>query len=194
MDYAEKFLKSRCQDCIIDRPIRLETKVSIKRSNKSNMNLGIREAFWEGIVLYDANLESGEIISIRDIEYLIQTVDYDPSSFECAFFSAKCNATLQHKRLVKDVDKNFNPIEQWKDVNPDKIDVPSYGEIVTYRMMQEDPGLEEGTKYTFQISKSLGVRRLDRIRFENNNYQVISIDDIGMNGVVRCQVSEDFRA
>lgn len=191
MDYAEKFLKSRGQDCIVDRPIPIETKVSIKRSTKSNMNLGIREAFWEGVVLYDAGLESGEIISIRDIKYLVQTVDYDPSSFQCAFFSAKCNAILQHKRLVKSVDENFNPIEEWKGLNSD---VPSYGEIVTYRMTQEDPGLEEGTKYTFQISKSLGVRRLDRIRFENNNYQVISIDDIGMNGVVRCQVSEDFRA
>lgn len=191
MAYAEKFLKSKGQDCIIDRPIPVNTKVSIKRSTKSNMNLGIREAFWEGLVLYDAKLQSGEIITIRESKYLIQTVDYDPASLECAFFSAKCNATIQHQRLVKDVDENFNPVEEWKDLN---TDVPSYGEIITYRMTQEDPGLLEGTKYTFQVSKVLELKELDRIIYDGKNYEVVSIDDIGMSGIYRIQVSVDLRA
>ena len=100
MSYAEKFLKSRGQECIIDRTPSVSTKVSIKRSTKASRDLGIREGYWEGFILYDSNIKSGEIITIRDTKYLIQSTNYDHASMECAFFSAKCNAIIQHKRYV----------------------------------------------------------------------------------------------
>ena len=40
----------------------------------------------------------------------------------------------------------------WETIN---ADIPSYGEVITYRMIQQDPGLLEGTKYTLQVPKSL---------------------------------------
>jgi len=190
MSYTEKFLKAKGQDCIINRPIPVFTKVSIKRSTKASRDLGIREGYWEGLILADSNLKSGEIITILDTKYLVQSVNYDPASLECAFFAAKCNAIIQHKRYVIDVDENYNTIQVWKTIN---ADVACYGEIITYRLKQEDPGLLDSTKYTFQIPKSLGVKLLDRFVFDGKNYQVVSIDDIGMSGVARCQVSEDLR-
>lgn len=193
MSYAERFLKSKGQDCIIMRNPPVKTKVSVKRSTKASMNIGIREGFWEGLVLYDAMLQSGEIIDIRDVKYLVQTVSYDPASMECALFAAKCNAILKHKRYVEDLDENNNIIQEWQDVNPDFINIPSYGEIITYRLRQEDPGLLDSTKYTFQVPKSLGVVMLDRFVFNDDNYQVDSIDDVGMAGVARIQVSQDTR-
>lgn len=193
MSYAEKFLKSRGQDCIIERTIPVNSKVSIKRSTKASRDLGIREGYWEGLILYDAGLKSGDILSIRDIKYLVQTVDYDPASMECALFAAKCNAILKHKRYVEDLDENNNIIQEWQDVNPDFINIPSYGEIITYRLRQEDPGLLDSTKYTFQVPKSLGVVLLDRFVFNDDPYQVDSIDDVGMAGVARIQVSQDTR-
>lgn len=193
MSYAEKFLKSKGQDCIIERTIPVNSKVSIKRSTKASRDLGIREGYWEGLILYDAGLKSGDILSIRDIKYLVQTVDYDPASMECAFFSAKCNSILKHQRYVEDLDEYNNIIQEWQNVNPNKVNIPSYGEIITYRLRQVDPGLLDSTKYTFQVPKSLGVILLDRFVFNGDPYQVDSIDDVGMAGVARVQVSQDTR-
>lgn len=191
MSYAEKFLKSKGQDCTINRSTPLETKVSIKRSTNASRDLGAREGYWEGLILYDASLVSGEIITIRDNKYLVQTVNYDPASLECAFFAAKCNALVQHKRYTETVDENNNLIKQWPTINSD---VSCFGEVVTYRLRQEDPGLLDSTKYTFQVPKSLGVKELDRFVYDNNNYQVESIDDIGLSGVARVQLATDTRA
>lgn len=192
MTYAKKFLISRGQECIIDRTPSVTTKVSIKRSTKASRDLGIREGYWEGLVLSESNLKSGEIISIRDVKYLIQSSNYDPASGETAFFSAKCNATIQHKRYVRDVDENYNPIQEWRDVNTNKLDIPCYGEIVTSRLRQEERGLLENTVYIFQVPKSLGTAMLDRI-VHKKNYQVVSIDDIGLEGVDRIQLAIDTR-
>ena len=190
MSYASKFLTSRGQDCIIEREIPVDAKVSIKRSTKASRDLGIREGYWEGLIVNDSNLKSGEIISIRDTKYLIQSTNYDHASSEIAFFSAKCNIVFDHKRYVDDVDENFNPIQGWGDINDG---VPSYGEVITSRLRQEDPGLLDGTIYILQVPKTLGVIELDRIIFSSEKYQVASIDDIGMSGISRIQLSRDFR-
>lgn len=193
MSYAEKFLKAYGQDCIIERTVPVNTKVSIKRSTKASRDLGIREGYWEGLTLLEVNLKSGEIISIRDEKYLVQSTNYDHASKECAFFAAKCNAVIQHKRYVEDVDDNFNPIQEWRDVNPEKVNIPCYGTIVTAKLRQEEAGLLDNTIYIFQVPKSLGVRKLDRFVFNGDNYQVNSIDDIGLAGVARVQLGMDNR-
>lgn len=189
MSYAAKFLKSKGQDCIINRATPINTKVSIKRSTNASRDLGSREGYWQGLILADANLQSGEIITIGNNMYLVQTVTFDAASGECAFFAAKCNAVLQHKRYEEDT-KNGNIIREWDTLNSD---VYSYGEIVTYRLRQEDPGLLDSTKYVFQVPKSLGVKLLDRFVFNDENYQVVSIDDIGLGGVARVQAAADIR-
>lgn len=190
MSYAKRFLKSRGQDATIERTPPVNTKASIKRSTKASRDLGIREGYWEGLIPYEVSLQSGEILTIKSDKYLIQSANYDHASLECAFFSAKCNAIIQHKRLVEDVDENWNSITVWSTVNPD---VPCYGEIVTYRLRQEDPGLLEQTRYILQVSKSINARELDRIVLEGSNYQVESIDPLALSGVVRIQLGIDIR-
>lgn len=190
MSYAGNNLKARGQDCTINRTPPLSSKVSIKRSTRSSRDLGIREGYWEGLILSDSNLQSGEIITIGANNYLVQSVNFDPASTEYAFFAAKCNAIIQHQRYEEDVDENGNVVHGWKTKN---ADVSCYGEIITYRLRQEDPGLLDGTKYTFQAPKSLGIVMLDRFVYDGNNYQVASIDGIGMSGVVRVQLQEDNR-
>lgn len=190
MSYAKKFLKSKGQDCVINRPIPFNTKVSIKRSTRASRDLGIREGYWEGLILADSNLKSGEIITIRDNKYLVQSTNYDPASMEYAFFSAKCNATIQHKRDVEEIDDSNNIIQEWQTINPD---VACYGEIVTSRIRQEEPGLLDNTIYIFQVPKTLGVIMLDRFVHSGKNYEVVSIDDVGMAGVARIQLGIDNR-
>ena len=55
------------------------------------------------------------------------------------------------------------------------------------------PGLLEGTIYLFQVPKSMMVKELDRIRYNEKNYQVVSIDDIGLDGVLMLQLAKDLR-
>ena len=192
MSYAGNFLKSKGQDCTINRTPTVTSKVSIKRSTRSSRDLGSREAYWEGLILADALLQSGEVLTIVSDKYLVQSVNADPMSTEHAFFSAKCNAVLQHKRETETLDENNNPIKVWADVNPAMPDVDAYGEIVTYALRQYDPGLLEQTRYIFQVPKSVGVQLQDRIVY-NGNLQVVSVDDVALKGVYRLQLAVDLR-
>jgi hypothetical protein len=190
MSYAGKFLKSKGQGCTINRTPAATSKVSIKRSTRSSRDLGSREAYWEGLILADALLQSGEVLTIGADKYLVQSVNADPASAEHAFFAAKCNAILQHKREEETLDENNNPIKIWATIN---ADVDAYGEIVTYQLRQFDPGLLEQTRYIFQVPKSLGVLELDRIVYNGDNYQVVSIDDVALKGIDRIQLAVDLR-
>lgn len=190
MSYAKKFLNSKGMDCTIQRPTPFLTKVSIKRSTNSVYNVGVREAFFEGLIPLDSNLISGEVLTINNDKYIAQTVNYDVASKELEFYCAKCNTIVQHQRYKETVDENYNVVMAWETINSN---IPAYGDVVTYRMIQQDPGLLEGTKYTLQIPKSLGVELLDRFVFNNEKYQVASIDSLGLDGVVRCQLQTDLR-
>jgi hypothetical protein len=192
MSYAGKFLKSKGQECTINRIPSATSKVSIKRSTRSSRDLGSREAYWEGLILADALLQSGEVLTIGDDKYLVQSVNTDYASSEHAFFSAKCNAVLQHKRETDGLDENNNPVKVWNDVNPVKPNIDAYGEIVTYQLRQFDPGLLEQTRYIFQVPKSIGVQLQDRIVY-NGNLQVVSVDDVALKGIVRIQLAVDLR-
>jgi len=189
MTYANKFIKSKGQDCTIERSVPLNTKVSIKRSTNGTRDLGAREALWQGLIPIEDNLLSGEYLTIEGKKYLVQTVSYDHASKESAFYCAKCNAIIEHKRYVDDVDENFNPIQEWKTLNSD---VGSYMEVVTYRLRQVDPGLLDSTKYTFDVSKDLGVELLDRFVFNGENLKIDSIAPV-LDGVSRLQASPDVR-
>lgn len=190
MSYAGNFLNSKGQACAILRDPIITSKISIKRSTKSSRDLGSREAYWEGLILADTAVQSGEIIQIHDDKYLVQSTNPDPASGETALFVAKCNAIIQHWRYIEDTDNNGNLVQEWRTLH---ADVPCYGEIITYRLRQEDPGLLDSTKYTFQVPKALGVILLDRFVYGNKKYQISSIDDIGMPGIARAQCEDDIR-
>jgi hypothetical protein len=193
MSYAGNMLKARGQTCTINRNPVVTSKVSIKRSTRASRDLGVREAYWEGLILADAALQSGEVLTIGADDYLVQSSNFDPASSCTAFFAAKCNAVLQHKRETDGVDENNNPVKVWNDVNPAVPNVDAYGEIVTYSLRQFDPGLLEQTRYIFQVPKAIGVMELDRIIYNDDNYQVVSIDDVALKGIDRIQLAVDLR-
>jgi len=190
LSYAEKFIKSKGLDCIINRPTPLNVKVSIKKSTNSSRDFGVREALWEGLIPIDSNLISGEVLTIKSDKYIALTVEYDLASDEYMFYCAKCNLTVEHKRYEETADDDLNIIQTWLSK---KSNISAYGEVITYRLIQQDPGLLEGTKYTLQVPKSLEVELLDRFVYNNEKYQVVSLDDVGLIGVVRCQLSADTR-
>jgi hypothetical protein len=190
MSYAANFLKAHGQICTIERDVPITSRVSIKRTTKSTNNVGNREALWEGLILADAGLQSGEILTIGADKYLIQSVNHDPASGEDVFFAAKTNVVLTHKRYVETVDENGNIVQEWQTLHSN---VYSYCDVDFYRLLQYDIGLFDPTKYIFQVSKSLGVAKLDRFVLNDVNYQVANIDDIVLTGIARIQLESDTR-
>jgi hypothetical protein len=186
---GEKFLKAKGLDCTIKRTPIVTSKVSIKRSTRASRDLGVREGYWEGLILLDASLASGEVMTIGTDDYLVQSTNFDPASSATAFFAAKSNATLQHMR-ISEYAVGGNVVQAWVSMN---ANVKAFGEIVTYRLRQEDPGLLDQTRYIFQVPKSISAMELDRIVYNGDNYKVVSIDDVALKGIDRLQLGFDER-
>lgn len=189
MSYTSRFLESRGQPCTVLRDIPISSKVSMKRATKATGNLAVRDAYWEGLILSSANLASGEVIEVDGIQYLAQTVETDYASGETHFFAAKVNAVLDIQRYEETV-VDGNIVQQWVMVAQD---VPAFGEIITAAMRRYDEGIADNARYFFQIPKSIGVRKLDRVIYNDGLYCVESVDDVMLGGVVRIQVSVDTR-
>lgn len=202
--YATKYLKAKGQDCQIPRPIvgvadglgetydpdyKYPTKISLKRATKAIRIYGAREAHWEGLILSDSNLISGEIFEANNMTFLVQSVNNDPATGELAWFAVTVNAILGHWRFEKEYDENFNLIEEWVE----KGDVHSYGEIITAELRQRDPGLLEGARYVFQCPKDADIQLLDRVVFDGEHYMVEAVDPVAMPGIVRIQAGIDTR-
>ncbi|MCX7772920.1 MAG: hypothetical protein N2376_07395, partial [Clostridia bacterium] len=100
------------------------------------------------------------------------------------------NALLNHKRFSELLDENNHIIKAWDTLHSG---VPAYGEIITSRMRQEDPGLLDGARYIFKVAKSLGVQVFDRMVHGDSAFEVLSVDDIALPGVLRIQLGADVR-
>ena len=187
--YATKFLKSKGQDCTILRsPVNISTKVSLARATRAIRIYGAREAHWQGLILSDSGLVSGDVFQANNMTFLAQSVNNDPASSELAWFAVIVNATLGHWRLEEKVEDG-NIIVEWDE----KDDVYAFGEVITAELRQRDPGLLEGTLYIFQVPKNANMKELDRVVYEGKNYRVNSIDNIAMDGIVRIQAGIDTR-
>ncbi len=190
MSYAIKYLQSKGQDCVILRsPQNIFTKISLSRATKAIRVYGAREAHWQGLILADSGLVSGDVFQANNMTFITQSVNIDPASGELAWFAVLVNAELGHWRLEETVDEYGNIVQEW--VN--RGNIYAFGEIVTAELRQRDPGLLEGTLYIFQVPKNSGVQLLDRLVYEGKNYEVHGIDDIAMQGVMRVQAKKDTR-
>ena len=193
MGYAARYLNAVGQTCTILRNPVDASKVSMKRSTSAIRDFGAREAHWEGLILASAELVSGNVFEVDGIKYLVQSVVFDPASGETAWYAVKTNALLIHQRHTKTADADYNLVGEWETIH---AEVPAYGEMVTAELRQMDPGLLETTRYYFQVPNYEGgdrVAMMDRIIFDGNNYKVDAMNDVGMPGVFRVQLSQDVR-
>lgn len=190
MSYAARYLQAHGQACIIKRTPEVQSYVSLKRSTRGTRDPGTRDAYWEGLILAESLLASGEVIEIGGTQYIVQSVDGDPASGELAFFAAKVNASLTHQRYEETVDEYGNIIQQWTTLN---ASLPAFGQAVTAALRQADPGLLETTRYLFFVPKTAGVRVMDRLVLGGENLQASAVDEIMLPGVARIQAGQDVR-
>jgi len=141
-------------------------------------------------MLAASNLVSGEVFQIGSDKYLTLSAGTDPATGELSVLAAKTNATLTHKRYTETVDEFGNITQAWPTLN---ADVPAFGQIVTAALKQVDPGLLDSARYVFQVAKNPGVQPMDRMVYNGANYQVESVDDVALAGVVRLQLGVDTR-
>jgi len=97
---------------------------------------------------------------------------------------------MQHLTYTEKLNEDNKVVKVWEIAH---AHVYAFGSIVTYELRQYDPGLLSSTRYLFHVSKSLGVKELDRLVYNGKDYQVDVIDDIGLPGVDRVQLSVDVR-
>lgn len=192
MTYAEKFLNSHGQTITIQRNPTVTTQMSLKRSTKAVRDPGIRDSSWEGLVLSDSNLVSGEIFSVGTDKYLVQSANLDVASGAIAFFAAKVNSTLTPLRRTEELDDEYNLVVTWK-WTPASTTIDAFGQVVTYALRQYDPGLLESSRYIFYLPSSYGVEVLDRLVLNGENLMVNAIDPLMLEGVVRVQAGTDTR-
>jgi hypothetical protein len=190
MSYHSIYLQAKGQICTILRSVPINSKVSLKRSTRASRDLGMREGYWEGTILLDASLTSGDYFTVGNDKYLTQSTNFDPQSSCTAVFAAKTNAIMHHCR-ISEVAISGNIQTSWPVVN---ASVAAYVEVVTYSLRQYDPGLLEQTRYIALVPKSINAKKMDRFVMCDENYQVVSIDSLGMSGVERLQLGIDVRA
>ena len=190
MVYAKKYLKSIGIPATIIREEEVATKVSIVRATSTISDVSAREAYWEGMSLREDNIISGEYLMAYKSIFLVQTVQEDFTSMQDSLFLVKCNTKLDIERFTEALDEEMNIIKDWIEIDKN---IHSYINIVTAKARQEDPGLLENTRYVAQIPVKSGIELQDRVIHKNKNYEVVSIDDIGMQGVIRVQLSIDLR-
>jgi hypothetical protein len=188
MDYATQFLKHYGQTCTIARTPSVTSCVSLKRVSSRGNDPSVRDGLWEGLILADSALVSGDLFTLGSDVYLTQSAV--PADGGLTFFALKCNATVTHQRNVETADtSNGNITQTWTTL----ATVDAWGQIVTAKLRVEDPGLLDGAKYLFMVAKVLGVCEMDRLVYSGVNYLVESVDDIAMPGVVRLQLGVDTR-
>lgn len=185
MSYAGNFLKAAGYPCTILRNPTVDSYISKRKASKS-MQKG--EFFWEGLILADSNLKSGDIFQIGEEKFLVQHVH--PSSGELAWFAVKTNVTLDVQRYTESVDEDGNFTQAWSTI---ASSIAGFGEVVTSTMKQLDVGLKENTKYKFQIPMKHNLQLNDRVWVKGEKTSICSIDNIMISGVLQIQCEPDLR-
>lgn len=192
MGYAGRYLRKYGKQVTVNREDPVTAYVSLKRSTKAIYSPAARDSMFDGLIEASSGLVSGETFSIGSDVFLTQTADEDPASKEIIIFVVKTNTVVSILRQEETADENFNILKEWKTL---KTGIPCYMEVITRTLRQYDAGLLDNAIYTMQISKLMNIKEMDRIKVEGDNksYKVESIDNCGLGGVLRIQLSKDTR-
>lgn len=189
LGYGVPFLKKWGSPCTVLRTPPVTSHVSMKGVSNSS-DPSVRDAVHTGIILPDSVLVSGDLFTAGGDTYLVQSVKPDDVSGTLLWFALKCNAMVDVKRFVETLDEETGRIvQEWQTV----ATTPAWGQIVTARLRQTDPGLLDTARYLFQMPKALGLLVEHRLVYEGRNLKAESIDPIAMGGVVRVQLGDDTR-
>lgn len=135
------------------------------------------------------NIQCGDIVTRGNgIKYFIVAKQ---SSDECSDLIAnRINAHIQVIRLEKQYE-NYEVIGTKEMIIEENV--PTYFKDVSASMKFYDAGLLKDTVKTILIKNTVDIKELDRIKLNNVNYQVDSIDEGRYENMYYVQLSEDTR-
>lgn len=135
------------------------------------------------------NIQCGDIVTRGNgIKYFIVAKQ---SSDECSDLIAnRINAHIQVIRLEKQYE-NYEVIGTKEMIIEENV--PTYFKDVSASMRFYDAGLLKDTVKTILIKNTVDIKELDRIKLNNVNYQVDSIDEGRYENMYYVQLSEDTR-
>lgn len=189
MSYTGQFITAYGDACIIRGTTPVSTYVCLSQSTRALNDLGIREAAYEGLILSDSGLESGDVFDIDTVAYLTLSTSYRRMMDELAILAIRSNATINQKRetgstVNNNVVYNFNTLNRT---------VPCFLQALTYEMRASNPGYLVETKFLCFLPKNIGVQVMDRITYGYVNYRVVSVDALSVTGISRLQMDNDMR-
>jgi hypothetical protein len=191
MSYMNSFLKTYGQDCTIARIPDADIHILMKRTTKAINDLATHDSYFDGIVEGDNKPISGDILTVDGNKYIVQSVIKDYRFAGYSIFIVKTNSVITYKDKTPCLDSNNNVTYSWES-KYSNIDV--FMLIITGQMRIYDIGLLESTRYLCQIPKSYTIQKMGRVVYNGENYQIVSIDDSGLEGVNNIQLAADIRS
>ena len=136
------------------------------------------------------NIRCGDIVTRGNgVKYFIVAKQ---SSDECSDLIAnRINTYIQVIRLEKQYE-DYEVIGTKEMIIEENV--PTYFRDVSASMRFYDAGLLKDTVKTILIKNTVDIKELDRIKLNNSNYQVDSIDEGRYENMYYVQLSEDTRA
>lgn len=189
MKYTDRFIRRKGDACTItSRTPAVASTCIVAPATKGGWRIADRHDYWDGMIPVSAGLGAGEVISVSDKEILVMTTA--ANSGVTFFMGTRTNADLDWQHPTPSTDVNYNVITTWPTVS---ASVPTFGQLVTAQLRQEDPGLLQTTKYLFLIPSTYKIPVMDRVIFNSVSCQVDALDDIILDGILRLQCSVDTR-
>lgn len=187
MGFMEGMLVNKGYTITVQRTVPVTSHWMRQRFSRSQ-DANVRNSMFWGYVLSSSSLVSGDICVEGELSFLVQSTSPHESG-ELEWFGLQCNADVELQRETKTPDGRGDYTITWPTIGSSK----GWVQAVTAALRSTDPGLMPNTKFTMQVTKSLGARVLDRLVYGGKNYRIESVDDVGMDGVAKLQLSEDYR-
>lgn len=151
-----------------------QESIFLTRQGRSSSLFKLNNVFM-GLLEDNSQIDSGDIIIDNKDKYLVVGIRHTYRTSQVQLY--KANAEIEIVRIAKHFTKGTHDgfVEE-----PVTI-LPSFHQTITANMKQFDAGLLPNTVRRFYVP-CCDIQLLDRIKIEDNKYQVNVVDDTGRTG------------
>lgn len=161
--------------------------IVFKRRGKSTTRF-TENYIYESLLQNDTLIVNGDVIVRTGGDRLFVVSRRDSYLSKIAQMQ-KINCTVDIVRLV---DKYSGTIKVGQQEQSLFTNQPSVQTVITANMRLYDSGLLASTTRKFLLP-NIGIQKLDRIKFNHDNFQVDAIDPMAYEGLLLVQTSQDTR-
>ncbi|WP_391573865.1 hypothetical protein [Cohnella sp.] len=178
--------------CLVDGQ---SDKVILSRDTRATTVIG-KEYQYNGVFAPTSAVQNGSLIETDDT-FFVQTLR--PTTAQDRYCSLiKINDRITIQRYTKTFDANDNATAEFVTAQED---CPTFAQLITAQLRQDEPGLLPTTVYVLQLLTSAAVRdprevslpSPDRIILNGRPYKADVVDRVKYPNLLFVQLSEDAR-